>query len=492
MSASAANAVVHHDTTVHGKGSVDLSVLNEGAIGVNTATNKYPVQFFWTFTNYPFAAVQGSLVLSVDGHVVTNPQLPALGELAPSQNVSGEFELPGFSSAGSHHVSLAFELSPIAGSGNGATFGRADVTVSVVDLDVDKDGLDDLVERNLLDKFRPYYVFSSGEDYRPADAIDYLRHSSLLTEGYSILAPQPHKAPIVPEKDLSADPSKIFVWSTWPNIAKSSNFQLTHCKSLYWISPESSVQHGSDWGTVQTVGNIGLYGHVTWNRNTPNLVDIEYWQFYGYNKANFTTIGDHQGDWESVVVTVDPNKPDQIVYVTHYVHGAAIQFKSFPYPLPTQPANSTGRITFHGPNYLDIAVDLDLSDSSSLKIAQDAVVEVMCQQLFCTHPVVYIENGTHASWPQTGWKWPDVPKHDGKGPAFLTTTPPNLGEPSNPMTETPFAYEILNYSGMWGAYSQSVNAGKLGKVNTNPPHGPALHNLFARPNGGAPPSSCLE
>jgi hypothetical protein len=88
-----------------------------------------------------------------------------------------------------------------------------------------------------------------------------------------------------------------------------------------------------------------------------------------------------------------------------------------------------------------------------------------------THPVVFLERGSHEIWPTTGFSYKGAPKHDGKGPNFLSATPPNLGEVEHPLTEYATALPVLRFNGLWGAYS---------KLNP-PPAGPALHGQWTWP-----------
>jgi len=48
--------------------------------------------------------------------------------------------------------------------------------------DLDHDSISDRKEEELLAKFRPYLLYTKGEDYPPCDAIWYVRHSSLKPE----------------------------------------------------------------------------------------------------------------------------------------------------------------------------------------------------------------------------------------------------------------------------------------------------------------------
>ena len=462
---------------------------------------------------YPFPPVAGSNHIQVN-FTVTGFTVPSSGEvdgvagpltlhnannasgapvsLSPGQSVSGQLVVSGNIVAGVLPVNLRYVRksncrdvpSPYGGKmsicdSNILAEASADVTVvSPVDHDKDKDGLDDDLEQRLLARFRPFYVFSEGEDFRPTDPLRFIRDGNLLA------AHDQSSDKIVANSTLKLDPDAIL---TWTQKLGASSFQRTHCKTPYAINPSDADQPGESWDAVKTQRNVGLYGHVARDRISPNLVDIEYWQFYGFNYASWTKVGDHQGDWENIVVTVDPTHEDKFVAVTHYVHGKPITFHSFPSDTPISDVSGK-RITLLGPNRLELNLDLDAHNDEDLALMQDVIIELECDGGACTHPVVYIERGTHASWPLTGWKFIAVPKHDGKGVSFLTSIPPNLGEPDHPFPTTPHAGTILNFSGYWGAWSR----GLPGFVDTSSPHGPALHKLFARPSNQRPPDSCLE
>jgi hypothetical protein len=67
-----------------------------------------------------------------------------------------------------------------------------------------------------------------------------------------------------------------------------------------------------------------------------------------------------------------------------------------------------------------------------------------------SHPVVYLEYGTHKYWPTDKWSYQWAPKHGGDSSyQYLTGIPPNLGEVEHPLTEE--APIILRSNGYWGA-----------------------------------------
>ena len=126
-------------------------------------------------------------------------------------------------------------------------------------------------------------------------------------------------------------------------------------------------------------------------------------------------------------------------------------------------------LQYRGPN-CGKTVDIGLGDiaskdtqcSASVSNAQNNTLRMRSDPVtgLSTHPMVYLEPGSHEFWPTEKWSYHAAPKHDGAGLQILTTTPPNLGEVENPMTEYQTALPILRFNGLWGAYSRS---------NTPPP-----------------------
>ena len=84
--------------------------------------------------------------------------------------------------------------------------------------------------------------------------------------------------------------------------------------------------------------------------------------------------------------------------------------------------------------------------------AQNNLVRFYCENGECTHPVVYIEHGGHASWQtQYGW-WPGVDNHNGNSYSYLVAAPANLDEIGYPNLYCPGADLVLYFNGHWGAY----------------------------------------
>jgi uncharacterized Zn-finger protein len=442
-----------------------------------------------------YVATRGLLIGSAQGQTLTDSaghaEIPI--ELAPDQVVSGTMSLRA-THAGPAAIRLAYvdrrncRPRPDGHGGSMTICDTTEIARAEQDLqiaaapqthDFDLDGLDDALEDGLLARYRPFYRFSAGEGYRPTDPVWYVRHSELQQDGEQ-------SAPaIVSNSALAADTNAIFVTTS-----DGGPSRFGACMAPYWLDPDDDYRSGfhdgdgTDWPEILARGNVGLYGHVARDPYQPNLIRIEYWQFYGYNHANVTDVADHEGDWETVVAVVDAADPDRLVEVVHYVHGKPVRFHSFVGNQWTIAA------TFHGSNYSQAGADLHLNEDADLARAQDSILDLACggPSVECTHPVVWVELGTHASWPQAGWGFKAAPAHAGDGLSFLTTPPPNLGETHHPRQDTPGADLILNYAGHWGAFSRNL----LPWVDTSAAHGPALHGLWARPQVGGPAPNCLE
>lgn len=369
-------------------------------------------------------------------------------------------------------------------------------------VDVDQDGIDDNLEHQLLERFRPFYMFSNdggNENFRPADALWYIRQSELLGSG------DENNSPIIPRNQLANSPNSILFGNGSTDVTKTIK------RSDYHINPigDNPGRHGNEWNEVLAQKNIGLYGHVVpVNLTDPYAYDfhhvydgfaqgktyykIEYWQLFGYNSANKTgDIGDHEGDWTSVQLIYDPEYKI-IRSVFHFTHGILLR-----YDITAQNnAHTTvfsiaeGEIKeYQGINFR-LSQQLDLSymvfggippriekDYKKIELAQNNLVRFFKdpQTGAFDHPVAYIEHGTHEFFPTENWGYYGAPNHNGNSYHYLTATPPNLGEVEHPLNETPAANVILLYNGYWGAY---------GKYN-DPPQGPPLHQNWLWPASSA-------
>jgi hypothetical protein len=494
------------------------------------AIEGHPVNITYTLSNPGLlGTLTGVITGEFQGNAVMAPNRnkPQPISIAPKTIVEGTVRIA-LPHVGTARLTLAFEQPPICTSRPGPTGKSIEtcqhniyaqttenltVLADLTSQDLDLDGIPDALEDSLLARYRPYYRVSNDggeEPERPTDPIWYIRHSTLLKDG------DENSTPVVASSALRANSEAIFTTTT---ARGSSNFQVQSCKTQYFLNPDNDYRpgfyngDGTDWQQIVSGGGLGLYGHVARDPDFPNLYRIEYWQFYGFNLANASLVANHEGDWEGITVIVDsadPLKyPDAVI---HYVHGKAIRFSSISQALKTQIAgrNATGtppsyeytlaeigpHIVLHGSNWNQtFNSGLDVHNDGDLVKMQDSVLELYCTRLQnqleyeCTHPVVYVEWGTHASWPTPTWTFIAAPNHNGTGAyQYLNAPPRNLGETWAPRGSTPGADIILNYNGHWGAFSRSLP----GIVDTSPPLGPALHSLWARPRSGRPSNSCLE
>jgi hypothetical protein len=424
--------------------------------------------------------------------------------------VNGTVELTYYSVSGS--TQLPFRTLLKAGKASPVSVTAA---AFVVFIDRDNDAIDDAVEQQLLSRFRPYLFFSNDggdEKYAPADIALYLSRSEVLTSG------DEGSDPLITQETLAANPETII--NLYCQFG-SANFTINAQPTNYHVNPVQSVpgvnwvdpgRHGNDWGDVQARPNVGLYGHVVpvklsdpygfsfdATASQPSVAmqahyKIEYWLFFGYNEAEKAYIGNHEGDWASVQLVYDPNPGADIVRTAfHFAHGLMFRFDI------TSQANARtvtfaveeGEIKeYRGANYFKYRSDVDLVDLDLGTIPQRLVTNddqlAHAQQNIMrffrrhgetefSHPVVYIENGTHEFFPSEGWNFYGAPNHNGKSYHFLTAAPPNLGEIDFPLDEAAAARIILWFNGYWGAFSRY----------NDPPHGPPLHRNWT-PLAGSP------
>lgn len=365
--------------------------------------------------------------------------------------------------------------------------------------DADRDGIADSVEAELLRRFSPFYLFNEGEEYRPSDAIWYIKNSELLDGGDETTSTkiygieQLEKKPwLVLEGNSTYDHDRYCSLDSNNNWNCESNLLTNPRQTLYHINVYNGCRQGAPWEEIIRDKNVGLYGHVNYARNNykpgdppPDKSDrstyiVEYWQFYPYNRANIPEdIADHEAEWETVQVLVDA-KSLTIKSVFHFVHGDSIRFdlKDSPYHYKEVPIDSPFKaMEYRVDNRYNIDPELRVSpgpkgttDNNLLRLGYDDSIKAY------THPLVYVEKGTHGMWPSEYWKmcfsvvdW-CTNSHAGNGPKYKTNANKrNLGEVDYPLNEVDGAEIILRYNGRWGAYN----------VQNDNPSGPALHNEYS-------------
>lgn len=365
-------------------------------------------------------------------------------------------------------------------------------------IDNDQDGIDDREEQRLLEKFRPYYKFSKQgklnlpkssinpgftEEHRPADVLWFIRRSRVIDSDN-----ENNKSSIVPQNTLAGDPSKV-LFSPSDILTKPyvlTNYHIDPLTDVPLVSGKDPARSGADWNEVMQKRNIGLYGHVVpiklkrksrpddgaldydRNRILSNsdvgeiFYKIEYWQFFGYNNCYCPDAYNHEGDWITMQLIYNPHggTVDSIETVLYYEHGQLeIRFDMAKGkgPIPVSFSNISNRfIEYHGANYRKPC----FCDTKAIKT--DYINQVCSNNtiIFCedpathryTHPVAYIEVGSHEPWPTSDGWFTGCPNHDGDDTehSFLTLTPPNLGEIEHPLNYSG-NLEVLHFNGSWGA-----------------------------------------
>jgi hypothetical protein len=374
-------------------------------------------------------------------------------------------------------------------------------------VDNDSDGISDVDEKYLLEKFRPYFKFSKDdvdlslteEHYNPADPVWYITKSELLKSG-----DEDDDNPIISNAMLSQDPSKVLFKD---GMYGSSDITQNASQTNYHINPMEKFsdsrgnnlgRHGATWDENRSALNIGLFGHVvplklsdpfkfnlysevTGTDAGSDYYKIEYWQFFGYNNANKSfSLGDHEGDWTTVQLIVKEGS-ENIISIFHYAHGKEMRFdydndvQSFEFTDPNNVPFLESRGCRYNINYFDLHDDERDKDSAQYN---NLVRLYKGEDGLYTHPAVYIEYGGHEFWPSEYWGFYAAPKHSGDSENFyLTKTPPNLGEVEHPLFEYTSSEIILKYNGLWGTFSKSLP----GFFTTGPPPGPTIHRQWTWP-----------
>ncbi|MBI4575080.1 MAG: Vps62-related protein [Planctomycetes bacterium] len=200
-------------------------------------------------------------------------------------------------------------------------------------------------------------------------------------------------------------------------------------------------------------GTAPVYAHV-YPASAAGEAWCEYWLFYAHDRAGAEVLGrvtsraDHRGDWEHVAFRVALD-PARVLEGHYYGHG---------------------RSTVLGPDEVE--------------------------RLEETHPVVYVSQGKHASYPAACWgpALPRVPgwlvrHHDvanGRGPAWEAWRGAvvDLGERGRPSRA---AARWLAFQGRWGPDRIELGVLGLGAVRVgDSPTGPTAKSSWGRHEGGTP------
>ncbi|MFT3701221.1 MAG: hypothetical protein QM802_02570 [Agriterribacter sp.] len=380
-----------------------------------------------------------------------------LQQITVGNNADGRLEV--FALGGDKALWHKWQSSPNGSWGEWASLNGTDLQLIANITDKDHDRINDRYEQKLLKKFRPYYKFSNDggvDDQRPADAKWFVQHSELFDHHTE------QGTPVFAVEQLRADPSLILKATS----IGTSDVRFKRDKSDYYLNIYNDFRGGDpDWNHIMSSA-VGLYGHVSPlyedvnNLHTITGYKIEYWQFYAHDNAGAGPLSIHEGDWEGVQLIVE-NDGNTIRTIIHNIHNIQVRFEM---RLGKQFDMGNGVFEFRGINSPKLDVDANMYND----IVQNSLVRLFCEKGECTHPVVYIEHGGHASWPTEYWSWPFVDNHNGSSYSYLVATPPNLGEIGYPDPGCPGADLVLHFNGHWGAYGDgpegpTVKANQWGK-----------------------------
>ena len=371
------------------------------------------------------------------------------------------------------------------------TDGQADspgVTADALTADRDNDGISDVLEEQLLRRYRPFYKFSqdggADEPFRPADAVAELQNAQLEKDQSDYDGTTDPLSGCGRAGDHHLDPpEQLYTCRT------DTSLNVAHGKSSYALNLADARYHGVSFAEAEA-NATGLYGHVApATINGHEAYKIEYWQFFAFNNQNISvlgddSIGDHEGDWTSVQLWFD-REQHRLAEIRYLVHGRAITF-AIP---PSAPTCTDCALELHGANYNAKPDNFFTQQAEYSNNSAEFYIDAHKYK----HVVVYIEQGAHEFWPGA-WGYARVTfgpfgfslnPHQGAGPNYLVPAPAdrllNMGEVDAPLTNE--GKLILPFNGFWG----STNTKELIEFGPSrrSPVGPALHCSWKWPDGSS-------
>ena len=282
--------------------------------------------------------------------------------------------------------------------------------------DNDRDGIADSLEVEMANKFSPILRLppASKDWTRPANVDWYLQRVQLRFEnkGACNRDDQVFKVGQVNQNNLARQ-SKRDKDATWRGCKRNGTKRYSNSSTRFFLQTADKYHkgaHPSEWKA---------YVHVKKSTAVRNGYDIQYWFFYAYNDS----VGsfNHEGDWEHITISV--NKNLQFVEAIYAQHEYYSRY-------------NRNQLTF----------------------------------LRNTHPVVYVADGSHASYPRAGgfrirnpinaavndYTYNGGPVWDTAGKLI------HVGEKNYPLNQQYF----IQYGGRWG---------EIGETRyTSGPTGPAF------------------
>jgi hypothetical protein len=268
----------------------------------------------------------------------------------------------------------------------------------------------------LVQRFRPYYKFSNDggvEDYRPCSWEWFYSHSTLKDSQGQISTIGNNFGMVLQHSDIRS-----------PGMPYDANILIN-----------DEYEHGQSW--LEALDGAGSYCHCS--SITPNLINIEYWLLFGFNKT--TVKGDHKGDLVCVQMVYD-KQSDRIIRVTFSIHGSVIE--AFGIPTGNYQLTNLQGLDINGQPITQQVIKIDIP--SNLEYQKDGWWHDPSDlYLYFTldprsnryeHLVVYFEWGTHEPWPNDSGSITSVPSHNGSAFSFL----PNKVHLLDAHIDEPFLY----------------------------------------------------
>ena len=300
--------------------------------------------------------------------------------------------------------------------------------------DLDEDGVDDALERMLIDRHRPHLYYDRQEDNWPSSVTWYLQHSGLVTTtnviyDFGILANDPLKL-----LDAACASQTNGTCVGLP----SSTIQYPHPQPLIGINFNTDFEGGEGPIPVGTYGHVvPLTGPITYTNREPLEVGpddllIQYWQFFPFSdsQAPFGTF-DHEGDWLYLDVYVRRQPPHTLRHIVYHHHGDG---RCAPDVIPGGVGTIVGFDEIEG---------TPIIGQVFVPLPPDGI------------PKAYLDEGSHEWWAlpcdSGGCDCFGADPHDGLGVNYRTQNVLNLGERYAPMPGVE-PQLILFYNGTWGLW----------------------------------------
>lgn len=291
--------------------------------------------------------------------------------------------------------------------------------------DLDADGIEDIREEMLIQKYVPSYYFHPDEKYF-ADTVDaYLARSRMRFHYRGLSDDQILNQGEVGQDNLALmqHRNKDWLGNYTDEIIFSNQKRDVYYSGGYFLEiPDDDEEKEAVYRGDPEGDRTRIYAHSF--LNTAGKISIQYWVFLPYNEA--PSVGgvklNHEGDWEHITVELDERDEIERVYFASH--------------------NNEGK--YYTKN------ELKFSDG------EDVLSAPYSEEEGITHVMVYLALGTHASFPTSGtqyrgWYLPN--DYTGEGRLMHGKTRVlNVGETEVPLNEQYF----IQYGGLWGEIGATV------------------------------------